>query len=165
MALKYSVSENECTHFKLFIESINGARRVRFSPHDSGTVKVIGSILVLSSAHDCAHASVSGHLNTGWTLCEQRAELSRSAMKWRKVGEKTFCVAVSCGENCTLLALFAFSIKCLKWVHSFSDTLYYFGYSLVRRSAITAAVHLPADSTGLSDKSAHERSKSVFALI
>jgi hypothetical protein len=32
----------------------------------------------------------------------------------RKWGEKTFRVAVSCGENCTLLALFILSTKMLK---------------------------------------------------
>jgi hypothetical protein len=54
-----------------FIEKHNGARGVRFSPHVSGTVKVLHKILVLSSAHDCAHASVLGHLNTERTLGKQ----------------------------------------------------------------------------------------------
>jgi hypothetical protein len=43
----------------IFVEKINRARRDRFSPRDSGTVKVLRTILVLSSTHDCAHASVS----------------------------------------------------------------------------------------------------------
>jgi hypothetical protein len=49
---------------------------VQFSPHDSGPVQVLHMILVLTSAHECvnrcAHVSVSGRLNTGWTLYEQQ---------------------------------------------------------------------------------------------
>jgi hypothetical protein len=52
----------------ILIQKINRARRVWFAPYDSGTVKVLRTILVLSIARGCAHASVSGHLNTGWTL-------------------------------------------------------------------------------------------------
>jgi D-alanyl-D-alanine carboxypeptidase len=59
-------------------EKINRATRVRFSPQDTRTVHVLCKILVLSSAHDTAHVSVSEYLNTGWTLCEQQREL-RSA--------------------------------------------------------------------------------------
>jgi hypothetical protein len=38
----------------IFIEAINRTRRVRLALHDSGTVKVLRTILVLSNAHDCA---------------------------------------------------------------------------------------------------------------
>jgi hypothetical protein len=89
------MSENECTHFKYFIEQINRARGVRISPHDSGTVNVLRTILVLSSSHDCAHASVSGHLNTGWTLREHQRELRSKCSEMEKGGEKPFGVAVS----------------------------------------------------------------------
>jgi hypothetical protein len=71
----------------IFIEKINGARRVWFSPHDSRTVKVIRSVLILSSTHECANATVSGHLNTGWILCEQQRELRSKCSKMEKVGE------------------------------------------------------------------------------
>jgi hypothetical protein len=61
---------------------------------------------------------------------EYRVDIVR-AIKWAQVevqwnGErwgKTFWVAVSCGENCTLPALFIISTKCLKRVHSFSEAL------------------------------------------
>jgi hypothetical protein len=65
-------------------------RRVRFSLHDSGTIKVVRTIIVLSSAHDCAHASVSEHLNTGWTLCEQQMELRSKCSEMEKGGENNF---------------------------------------------------------------------------
>jgi hypothetical protein len=58
-----------------FIQKTNKARRVRFLPLDSGTVEVLSTILVLSSIHERAHASVSGNLNMGWTFCEQQREL------------------------------------------------------------------------------------------
>jgi hypothetical protein len=38
-----------------FIEKINRTRRIGVSPYDSGTVKVLRAILILSSVHDCAH--------------------------------------------------------------------------------------------------------------
>jgi hypothetical protein len=68
------------------------ARRLGFSTHDSGTVKVLRKIPALSSAHgcvhECAHATVSGHLNTGWTLCEQQRELRSKSGETEKGGEK-----------------------------------------------------------------------------
>jgi hypothetical protein len=39
------------------IEKINRTIRLRFSPHDSGDVKVLGTLIVLSGAHHCAHAA------------------------------------------------------------------------------------------------------------
>jgi hypothetical protein len=72
----YAVCPGMSAHIlNIFIETINRPRRVRLSPHDSGTVNVLRTILVLSSAHDCAHASVSGHLNAGWILWDQQREL------------------------------------------------------------------------------------------
>jgi hypothetical protein len=61
-----------------------------------------------------AHASVSWHLNTGWTLRERQRELSSKCSEMEKGGEKIFRVSVSCGENCTLLALFILSAKLFK---------------------------------------------------
>jgi hypothetical protein len=58
----------------IFIEKINRARKIRFLPHDSGTVRVLRTILVLSSAHDCADASDLLHSNTDWTLCVEQRE-------------------------------------------------------------------------------------------
>jgi hypothetical protein len=72
-----------CTHF---IEKLNRARRVRFSPHDSGTVKVLCTIIVLSSAHNYVHASVLGHC----TLCKQQRELRSKCNEMEKGGERTF---------------------------------------------------------------------------
>jgi hypothetical protein len=43
----------------------------------------------------------------------------------KKNGGKTSQVAASYGENCTLLALFIFSAKMLKYVRFFSDALHY----------------------------------------
>jgi hypothetical protein len=48
------------------------------------------TILVLSSAHDWARASVSGNLNTGWILREQQRELSSKCSEMEKGGEKNF---------------------------------------------------------------------------
>jgi hypothetical protein len=62
---------------------------VWFAPHDSGIVEVLHTILVLSSAHNCAHASVSGHLNIGWTSCvEQRSSGRSERSEMEKGGEK-----------------------------------------------------------------------------
>jgi hypothetical protein len=92
------VHYTECSRLRayilnIFIEKINIARRVRFSPHDSGTVEVLLTILVLSSSHDCAHecayASISGHLSTGWTLCEKQTELRSKCNELVEGGEKT----------------------------------------------------------------------------
>jgi hypothetical protein len=44
----------------IFTEKINRAEECRFSLHDSRNVKVLHTILVLSSAHDYAHVPVSG---------------------------------------------------------------------------------------------------------
>jgi hypothetical protein len=60
--------------FNIFTEKISRVRRVLFSSHDSGTAKVLRTIFVLSSVHECAHASVSEHLNAGLTLYEQQRE-------------------------------------------------------------------------------------------
>jgi hypothetical protein len=62
-------------NLNIFTEKQNRAGRLRVSAHDSGTVEVLRKMLVLSTAHECAHASVSGHLNTGWIFCEQQREL------------------------------------------------------------------------------------------
>jgi hypothetical protein len=88
------------------IEEISRTGRLWFSPHDSGNIKVFRTILVLPGAHQCAHASVSKHLNTGCTFCEQQRE------PMSKCSEMD--IGVSCGENCTLLALFVFSTKMIK---------------------------------------------------
>jgi hypothetical protein len=74
----------------IFIEKINRARRVWFSPHESGTAKVLHTILGLSSTHESAHASVSGHVNTRWTLCEQQRELRSKCSEMEKGGETIF---------------------------------------------------------------------------
>jgi hypothetical protein len=76
LALYYTQCQKMGAHnLNIFIQKLNRARKARFSPHDSGTVAVLRKILVLPSAHECAHASVSGHLDTGWTMCEQQREL------------------------------------------------------------------------------------------
>jgi hypothetical protein len=59
---------------------------VWFSAHDSGTVKVQRTIFVLSSGHGYAHASVTEHLNTEMTLCEQQMELRPRCNKMGKGG-------------------------------------------------------------------------------
>jgi hypothetical protein len=97
-----------------FIEKWNRARRVQFSQGDSGTVKVLCTILVLSSAHNCVHALVPGHLNTGCLLCKQQRELRPKCSEMEKGGERTFWVDISWSENCTSLALFIFSTKIFK---------------------------------------------------
>jgi hypothetical protein len=74
----------------IFIEKINRGRRVRFSPHDSRTVRVLRMILVLLSAHNCVHASVARHLNTGCTLCKQQRELRSKCSEIEKGDERTF---------------------------------------------------------------------------
>jgi hypothetical protein len=51
----------------------------------------------------------------------------------RKDGGKPFWTAISCGENCTFLALIIFSTKCLKYTYSFSDILYNSFHSLKAR--------------------------------
>jgi hypothetical protein len=50
----------------IFIEEINRARIVRFSEHVNIDIKVLRAILILSGANDCAHVSVSEHLNIEW---------------------------------------------------------------------------------------------------
>jgi hypothetical protein len=42
----------------IFVDNVNRGRRLQFSPHDNGTVKVLRNvtILVLSSADDYARA-------------------------------------------------------------------------------------------------------------
>jgi hypothetical protein len=52
----------------IIIEKINKTRRVRFH-------HMIAELSRVLRTHECAHASVSGNLNTGWTLCEQQREL------------------------------------------------------------------------------------------
>jgi hypothetical protein len=47
-------------------------------------------------------------------LCEQQGKLSLKCSEIEKDGEKTFWVAISYGENCTLLAPLIFSIKKFK---------------------------------------------------
>jgi hypothetical protein len=74
----------------IFIEKINSFRRVRFSPHDSGTVKVLRTILALSIEHECAHAPVSGHTNAGWTLCEQQRQLRSKCSEMERGGGQKF---------------------------------------------------------------------------
>jgi hypothetical protein len=48
------------------------------------------------------------------TLCKQQRELKSKRSEMEKGGEKTYCLAVLCGENYALLALFSFSIKVFK---------------------------------------------------
>lgn len=74
----------------IFIEKTNRARIVRDSPHDRGTLNILPTIIVLSSAHDFAHASISGHLNIRWTFCEQQRELKLKYSELGKGGGKTF---------------------------------------------------------------------------
>jgi hypothetical protein len=38
---KYRMSEKECTHLNAFVEKINRARSVQFSPHETATQKVV----------------------------------------------------------------------------------------------------------------------------
>jgi hypothetical protein len=109
----------------IFSEKISRARRLLFSSHDSGTVGVLRTMLVLACAHDRAHASVSEHLNTGWTLCEQQRELRSKCSEMEKGVENNFWVAVTCGENFTLLALF------ILWTIMFKMYASFLGYSAV----------------------------------
>jgi hypothetical protein len=95
-------------------EKINRVRRVRFSSRDSGTVEVLRTILVLR-----AHMTVRmRHFHGIWIpdgrCASNKGSSGRSAVKWRKVVKKTLRIAVLCGENCTLLALFIFSTKIFK---------------------------------------------------
>jgi hypothetical protein len=46
--------------------------------------RVLRTILVLSCAHRSAHASVSGHLNTGWSFCDQQRELTWKCSRIQK---------------------------------------------------------------------------------
>jgi hypothetical protein len=61
-----------------------------------------------------AWMSVSGNLNTRWTLYEQQRELRSKCSEIEEGPENTFRPDVSCGENCTLLALFIFSKEMFK---------------------------------------------------
>jgi hypothetical protein len=63
----------------ILIEKINRAIGVLFSSRTT---------LVISSAHDCAHASVSARFirNTGWTLLEQQTELRLKCSEMEKDG-------------------------------------------------------------------------------
>jgi hypothetical protein len=72
----------------IFSEKIGRAGRLAFSSHGSVTVGVLRTVRVLSSARDYAHASVSGHWSTGWTLCEQQRELRLKRSEMEKGGEK-----------------------------------------------------------------------------
>jgi hypothetical protein len=69
---------------------MNTAKTVWFSSHDDENVKGLRTMLVLSSAHDCAHAQVSGHVNTGWTLCEQNERLRSKLSETENRGAKVF---------------------------------------------------------------------------
>lgn len=67
------------------IDKINSGRKVRISPHDSGTVKDLLTRLVLLSTHDyvkvCACVSFSA-LKSWVDIVRTTKEV-----KWRKVGE------------------------------------------------------------------------------
>jgi hypothetical protein len=74
-------------------------------------VRYTSSILWKESGLKC-EATLSGHLNTGRTLYEQQRELRSKCSEVE--GGGTFWVAVSCGENCILIALFIFSRRMFK---------------------------------------------------
>jgi hypothetical protein len=63
-------------------------------------------------------ATLSGHLNTGWTLCEQQREYSE---RWGEnlLSSSSHVVKTVLSELCLFLQQ-----RCSQCVHSFSDTLY-----------------------------------------
>jgi hypothetical protein len=64
-----------------FIEKISRTIRVRFSSREKGTVKVLRRILFLSRAHECAHASVTGNLDTDGQCAIKKGRSGRNAGK------------------------------------------------------------------------------------
>lgn len=97
------------THtLNIFIEKMNNEKSTGFIAWQRNC-QILRTILVLSRAHECAHASASRHLN----MSKQQGELRSKCSEMEKGGRETFWVAVSC-ENSTLLALFIFSTKMLK---------------------------------------------------
>jgi hypothetical protein len=87
----YTVSLRMNAHILNFlVHKINRVRWVRFSPLDSGNIKVLRTIFVVWSAYDCAHASVSGHMNTGQTLCKQQRELKSKCREMEEGGGTSF---------------------------------------------------------------------------
>jgi hypothetical protein len=84
-------------NLNIFVENINRSTRIQFSTHESGIFEIVPTILVAprahDSAHECAHASVSGNLNTGLTLCERQRELRSKCSQMEKGEEKNFLIS------------------------------------------------------------------------
>jgi hypothetical protein len=77
-----------CAHILNISIAKKTARRIRLSPHDSGTVKASRTILVPLSSFT-AHTSVSAHLNAHmhtFTHCEQQRELRWKCSEMEKYG-------------------------------------------------------------------------------
>jgi hypothetical protein len=70
----------------IFTEKVSRVKTVRFSEYDSGIVNVLYTIFVLSSVHECAHASVLGHMNARWTLYGQQSELMLKCSEMERGG-------------------------------------------------------------------------------
>jgi hypothetical protein len=81
------VSENECNQ-NIFVEKINRAKKVPFSPYDNESVNILCTALVPSTTYDCAHASVSGNLNIEWTCMSNKWSSGRNTVEWGNVGEE-----------------------------------------------------------------------------
>jgi hypothetical protein len=74
----------------IFIEKVNRTRRVRFSPHDRGTVEVLRTVRYLFCR---AHMTVRMRQFQGIRIpdghcASNKGSSGRNAMKWRKVGKK-----------------------------------------------------------------------------
>jgi hypothetical protein len=88
---KYRCPRMSAHILNIFNEKINRARRVRFSPHDSGTVNVLRTTRIVNSVEGITPqmwGTLSGHLNTGWTLCEQERELRSKCSEMETGGGK-----------------------------------------------------------------------------
>jgi hypothetical protein len=111
----------------IFVEEINRDRKVQFSPHETATQKVfhlpfsIPLYLCLSSRY-CSH-----HVHLVFRCPETDACSQSFALDRTSIVHTTVTVPLLLGGNRTILALFIFSIKMFKSVHSFSDILYISG--------------------------------------
>jgi hypothetical protein len=71
----------------IYIEKINRAKRILFTLHESGTVRVLCTILVLSSAHECVRTSISVTTAFHSADVSSKGNSDWSAVKQRTLGE------------------------------------------------------------------------------
>lgn len=102
----------------IFVEKINRAREVQFSLHEISTQKVLSPPFSISlhfglSSLCCLHNKQPVFKCPGTNAWTQLCALDRTS-----IVHKTLTVPLSPCENCTLLALFHFSIKCVDPIYN-----------------------------------------------